>query len=121
MYHLLILSLFSLKVSGEFIHGRFELIKDSQKDLIINTGYLVKEITTKSSPTKITCAKECFIHAQGHSTVCAGVVAQTGSCRMLFPDVGGTQGLSKINAVEVMHLGTIYLYRPQISKKVCFD
>ena len=94
MYHLLILSLFLLKASGEFTHGRFEMIKDSQKDLIINTGYLVKDITARSSPTKLTCAIECFIYAQWYSTVCAGVVAQTGSCRMLFPDVGGTQGLT---------------------------
>ena len=110
-----------LKVSGEFIYGSFEIIKDSQKALIINTGYLVKDFTTRPSLTKMTCTKECFIHAQRYSTICAGVVAQTGNCHMLFQDVGGTQGLTQINAVEVMRLRALYLYRPQTSEKVCLD
>ena len=108
-----------LKVSGKFIHGSLEKMKDSKGDFNFNTGYLVKDIATHSSLTTMACAKECFIQAHRHSTVCAGIVTNDGSCLVLFPDIGDVQALITINGVDLLNCRTLYLYKPRIGKIPC--
>ena len=116
MYYLIILSLFLLNVSCEFIDGSLERATENHRNFVINTGYLIKTVTTKSYLSKIECAGECFMYAQGYSTVCAGVVANNGSCLVLFPDIGDVQARTKIDGVDLINHRTSYLYRPRRGK-----